>query len=799
MHKIFPDMKNSVLSCVLVCLIFAFCTPSSPAWTNPMELPGLNGGSHGDPYIMKYRGYYYLYVSARDKEIYCWKSKDLADWSEPYIVCTDTVTSGAYAPEVIYWNGRFYMCTSPRGTGHYMLTSDSPTGPFIHQTGNMGRDIDGSMFVDDDGKWYFYHANNEGIRGCGMPTHLSYSDDIDLGCCITGQWTEGPCVFKRNGLYYLIYTGNHVWTNGYRIDYAISDEGPLSGFRPQAQQNPILVDTETPAHRALGHGTAFIGPDLDSYYFCYHNLQDNKARRLLNFERIGWSGDRLIMTGPTDWTQDPPQTASADFFERQEPGDGWITENGGKWHIADSCLIQSEPKTSVALFAGSDLKNYTAEFTMRANRLYPGDFGAVFSYKDADNYCEALVNPSSGSFAIIRHENGKICSDTVISLPDDFNPFAWHSVRVEKNGENARVYIDGMMKGLIRMTPESGRAGYITRNAGGDFSYIAISPYVGGNGILEVSLPVPGLLAADFCTGTSGNVSEHSIGMDVGSSDYLKCGKGSVMNYNINVQRDNVYNIGIKYSSDGAVLRLRSGDETVADSIMLPATDSDICVYAEKDVFLKEGRSRFTVEVLDGTVSLYEYNFKRGMEKQRAFSDDFNEGIGSDWGYIEGEWRVSDGMLQSVGKYGKMLIGGYDDIPMTDYTVECDIIYDGKDMNGGVIFRATNPSTGGADDNPVLGTDFLQGYYFTAGPDSAVLGRHNFGWQPLASAPCTIDIQKPHHFKIEVEGALIKCYIDDMDTPLIRYFDKNPFITGRAGVRAHNSTVNFDNFQVTPR
>ena len=99
------------------------------------------------------------------------------------------------------------------------------------------------MFVNDDGKWYFYHANNGGIRGCSMPTHLSFGNDVDLGCRISGQWTEGPCVFKRNNLFYLIYTGNHVWTNGYRIDYAISSSGPLAGFQPQSHLSLDEVKT----------------------------------------------------------------------------------------------------------------------------------------------------------------------------------------------------------------------------------------------------------------------------------------------------------------------------------------------------------------------------------------------------------------------------------------------------------------------------------------------------------------------------------------------------------------------------
>jgi len=53
--------------------------------------------------------------------------------------------------------------------------------------------------------------------------------------------------------------------------------------------------------------------------------------------------------------------------------------------------------------------------------------------------------------------------------------------------------------------------------------------------------------------------------------------------------------------------------------------------------------------------------------------------------------------------------------------------------------------------------------------------------------------------KVEVEGATIRCYLDDMDKPLITYTDPVPFITGRAGFRAHDSQLRFDNFSVTPK
>ena len=110
---------KSLFSAILICGILS--SVHVYGWTNPMVLPGLQNRSLGDPYIMKYNGYYYLYVSAGDRNIYCWRTKDLMEWSTAFVCCTDETTAVAYAPEVVYWNGTFYMCTSPRGGGHYTV------------------------------------------------------------------------------------------------------------------------------------------------------------------------------------------------------------------------------------------------------------------------------------------------------------------------------------------------------------------------------------------------------------------------------------------------------------------------------------------------------------------------------------------------------------------------------------------------------------------------------------------------------------------------------------------------------
>jgi hypothetical protein len=128
-----------------ILIIALLCTGkvlSAQDLKNPLVLDNeWSGYSIGDPYVLKHRGVFYLYCSTKDSEtgVKCWSSRDLVNWEYGGLCSTSAITRGAYAPEVIYWNGTFYMYTSPAGNGHYVLSAPSPTGPFEPVTGNLGK------------------------------------------------------------------------------------------------------------------------------------------------------------------------------------------------------------------------------------------------------------------------------------------------------------------------------------------------------------------------------------------------------------------------------------------------------------------------------------------------------------------------------------------------------------------------------------------------------------------------------------------------------------------------------------
>lgn len=383
---------------------------------NPRALTDLwEGREIGDPFLMRFDGKFYLYCSSHGNAgVKCWVSCDMIHFEYYGLVATDPRIEGAYAPEVIYNAGKFWMVTSPRGSGHYLLRADTPVGPFEVITENLGNGIDGSQFVDDDGTCWFYRSSHQGIRVHKMPS----PEEIDvrnqpIPASFLNQWTEGPQVIKRDGRYFLTDTGNHVCSKGYHIDYCVSHEGPDKGFR-RLRDGMLLIETRDEFH-ALGHSSSCIGPDMDTYYIIYHknilNERNWPLHRSLNIDRMYFNGDRLY-TNATWWYQKAPKQPVC------------ASRNGEGLAEAPFGLVLEK--------AAGDI--YTAEI----NFIMKGDSAkAYFSVKGDEG----------GAFEIQKDRKWilTINGDTEEGiLPENVATDAIITVKISKFKENLIVYVNGM-------------------------------------------------------------------------------------------------------------------------------------------------------------------------------------------------------------------------------------------------------------------------------------------------------------------------------------------------------------------
>jgi beta-xylosidase len=187
-----------------------------------------------------YNGTVYLYTGHDEnnatnsylmKDYLCFSSTDMINWTAHGVVLSVTAfswasqTKDANAAQVIYRNGKFYYYVSVGGSGGIAIgiaVSNSPTGPFTDALGHAlitndmttyadhsWDNLDPTVFIDDDGQAYLYWGNNACYWVRLNSDMISFSGSITaipLNTATFGQdFEEAPWLYKRNGLYYLVF------------------------------------------------------------------------------------------------------------------------------------------------------------------------------------------------------------------------------------------------------------------------------------------------------------------------------------------------------------------------------------------------------------------------------------------------------------------------------------------------------------------------------------------------------------------------------------------------------------------
>ena len=126
-------------------------------------------------------------------------------------------------------------------------------------------------------------------------------------------------------------------------------------------------------------------------------------------------------------------------------------------------------------------------------------------------------------------------------------------------------------------------------------------------------------------------------------------------------------------------------------------------------------------------------------------------------------------------------------------TLFSNLIFDfkvkiGNTGDGGVIFRASELS---------LGADEYKGYYvgISAADQNVLLGKADGNWHFLTNTQMAIQANTWYQVRVEAIGAVIKVYVNDMNTPKITYADRS-FSEGCIGVRCYNAITRWDNLRV---
>jgi xylan 1,4-beta-xylosidase len=763
----------------------------------------------GDPYVMRYNGIYYLYCSTKDFRvgIKAWSSSDLIHWKYEGLVTEEPLTEGAYAPEVVYWNGYFYMYTSPAGKGHYVLRSEGPTGPFTIQTENLGLSIDGSVFIDDDGKWYFTHANANGIIGHEMSDPYTITEGKTLNAYL-GHWTEGSMIIKRDGKYFITYTGNHVFSKGYRINYAVSKDSPIGTYKVP-ENNPIVISTKK-EFNGLGHSSSVLGPNLDAYYIFYHNLIGHSAEgppvRMLNMDRIVFNGEKMAVLGDgTHFPQPVPQMP--DFYDGvhkpldQKLWDVRVDANESKWLSSKA----------------ANKNQFTAEFNFRLNmeNTQAGEtsFETVFSYVDENNYCSVGVDPTLQSVVLFEIKDGNKKQLATAKLPQSMDFTKLHTIRVESDARSTKIYFDQMHKlSITDITAKPGKIGYRYRNVKPTLEFTAFSNEAEGSSDFEAAKPVPGSIEAvhyleerdkGFHVGhpVKGSVMREDDGVPIqasedGSNAVAIAEKGDWLSYRINVESDGTYGFDamMKEDGNGNVVELQVDGKTQRFELG-NGSQSEENLWVKKHIGnmkLTQGEHILTVKLAKGKLNYRFLNIYRIEElPAEKLSNIFDQILPED---MYGDWiKNADGYaIQTEGSDAKMFAGSDE---WTDYRVEVDLKSTADSIEeAGLLFRVTNES-----EFRDQVRDSFMGYQLTFRNGRMILKKMNYEQNEVASAPFSLASGSNVHIAVDVIGPTMKVYVNGLTQPVLEWTDTNAWMHGKIGIRSASPTWVFANFSLVRR
>ena len=293
-----------------------------------------------DPFIYRFDGDYYLLFTAPNG-LKAFKSHDLISYEEVdngvnakgFIAEHEKLVS-AYAPELIHFNGYFYIITSMGGNGHHILRAKSIIGPYEFITDNIHESIDGSFFIDENEEIYLTRASETGISVNKLESDFTkfkidengYIDSYTLDEARTFRWTEGPYILKRYGKYYLTYTGTHFLSDAYRVNYAVADS--IKDKKSFKFMDTVIISL-TDNFYGLGHSSTFLAPNLDSYMIAYHDMNKNGVRTA-NISRLMFAKNNMIVNDVSDnlhFNIEMPDFESRSKEDFKKENEGYFYQN----------------------------------------------------------------------------------------------------------------------------------------------------------------------------------------------------------------------------------------------------------------------------------------------------------------------------------------------------------------------------------------------------------------------------------------------------------------------------------------
>jgi hypothetical protein len=346
-------------------------TPENPTFCNPLNLnyrfcidiPSRREAA--DPVMVLYKNEYYLFAS---KAFAYWHSTDMINWD---LISSADLPQEDYAPAVVVMKDTLYfMASSPNIPPKIYKTADPKSGKWsIANSSFPIAMIDPDLFLDDDGRLFFYYGcsdtnpiygvelNTKTLNPIGKPVGLFNSNKALYGWERFGDynekenrpWIEGAWMTKHNGKYYLQYACPGTEFKSYCDGVYVADS-PLGPFK-LAEHNPCSYKPGGFAAGA-GHSSTF----QDKYGNYWHISTMTISQKHIFERRLGLfpaffdkDGEMHVYTGFGDF---PMKVPTKKIMSPEELFPNWM-------------LLSYNKPLQVSSELPNHPKNYAADEEMR--------------------------------------------------------------------------------------------------------------------------------------------------------------------------------------------------------------------------------------------------------------------------------------------------------------------------------------------------------------------------------------------------------------------------------------------------
>lgn len=284
-------------------------------------------------------------------------SKDLVHWEQignvmdraSQLPLADAGHSqGLFAPTIRFHEGIFYViCTNVSHGGNYVVTAESPEGPWSEPHYLKGADgIDPSLFFDRDGKCYYIgtHPNPEGCKYNG--DWYIWIQELDLntwklvgehknvwnGAMRDVHWPEGPHLYRKGEYYYILHA-----EGGTGPEHAVSVCRSKNIWGPYENNfcNPILTHRhlgQAYPVKYVGHGDLIQTP-AGEWYMTMLAVRPLEGYTTMGREtflaKVTWENDWPVVNAGVGQLTEQVEINLPQWLPEQDP-DSFTSRSGGR-------------------------------------------------------------------------------------------------------------------------------------------------------------------------------------------------------------------------------------------------------------------------------------------------------------------------------------------------------------------------------------------------------------------------------------------------------------------------------------